>query len=267
MTKRKRTQIYIRIENIGKAYFESIHLHNPGDNRWRDNVPEYLQEKEKQMRWEAMYGTGKYITVVFESDYCGDRDLIEQGIRLLKMATAIHKTEQNPFSALNWNYGSRELPGTCIYNLPETGIAHLHAYISGIFDSALADYCEVKMPFFRLLNREIYNTSKNPAGEFSCFDEMDNTHGVLLVDFISRKYALTVIEKFNVQPGLDSLLEKLAPYSAKDFLWAQHAMADISVYRLNQRFVKSISKFEVLTMKEIIQWFPAMAVELNRVRF
>jgi hypothetical protein len=277
---KQKTQIYVRVENFGLGYFNSINITDT--EQWRDRLPEYLVEREKYDRWVAMYGTDTFINVVFHNDYCSGRDLVGMAYHLMEMTTKLKRGEIsiNPFLSKNWEYGSRNLPGVCVYNQPETGIAFLHAYVSGAFSSKLAEYCNGAMPVFELMNRSIYddsvfNESEHPAGLITRFDELDNNDGILLVDMISKKYCFIMTDTFDPSNAKEEIT-KFTPINASEYIQAfypetvrhQDAITVNHNIKLNKPFKKVMKGFDVLSLEDVREWFPEMQERIPvEVRF
>jgi hypothetical protein len=251
-----KTQVYIKLENIGLGYFDSIQINDP--EQWRDRLPEYVVEKEKYDRWVAMYGTETFINVVFHNDYCSGKNLVNIACHLMEMATKLRSGELdiNPFLRSNWEFGSRNLPGICVYNEPETAIAFLHAYISGSFTSRLAAHCSSGIPFFELVNRSIYDDQPG-AGVIYRFDELDNNDGILLVDMVSKKYCFMMTDTFDPSNAKVEY-EKFVPISALDYLLAFHPVISDKDAKTTKVFKKSMIEFNILTAEDVREWFPEM---------
>jgi hypothetical protein len=254
------------MENIGLGYFDSIQITDP--EQWRDRLPEYLIEREKYDRWVAMYGTDTFINVVFHNDYCSGRNLVGVAYHLMEMVTKLKKgnLDINPFLRKNGEFGSRHLPGICIYNQPETTITFLHSYISGAFmSSKLAEHCSMDIPFFELMNRSIYDDMG--AGVITRFDELDNNDGILLIDFVSKKYAFVMTDTFDPSNAMVPL-QKFVPLASDIYMRAFHpenSFATAVNYmeggknaRLNKKFNRAMKDFDLLSSEDVLEWFPEM---------
>jgi len=268
---KQKTQIYIRLENFGLGYFDSIKINEP--DHWRDRLSEYIIERERYNRWVAMYGTDTFINVVFHNDYCSGRNLVGIAYHLMELATRLGSGELdlNPFLRKNWEFGSRSLPGVCLYNEPETAITFLHSYISGPFSSKLAKYCSAGMSLFDLVNRSIYDDMG--AGVISRLDELDNNDGILLVDFVSKKHCFMMTDTFDPTNAMVHM-EKFTPINATEYLRAflpetPVQLSEQIIYnnpientKFNKPFNKAMKNFKLLSAGDVLEWFPTMQTRI-----
>lgn len=268
---KQKTQIYIRLENFGLGYFDSIKINEP--DHWRDRLSEYIIERERYNRWVAMYGTDTFINVVFHNDYCSGRNIVGIAYHLMELTTRLGSGELdlNPFLRKNWQYGSRHLPGVCLYNEPETAITFLHSYISGPFSSKLAKYCSAGMPLFDLVNRSIYDDMG--AGVISRLDELDNNDGILLVDFVSKKHCFMMTDTFDPTNAMVHM-EKFTPINATEYLRAflpetPVQLSEQVIYnnpientKFNKPFHKAMKNFKLLSAGDVLEWFPTMQTRI-----
>jgi hypothetical protein len=279
MITHKRVQMYIKLPNFGLSYFESIKIADTSNEKWQQNLAAYIVQRERYERWTGMYGTGPFITVGFNADFTSGRDLVMQAYRLMTMAAEVASSGCNPFLGSNWE-NQKYLPGTCIHDDPESAIAHLHAFITSVYDSALSAHVSTGTMFFDLLNRELYNVESNilTAGIFSRLDSIANNDGVLLVDFILQKYCFMNISEMStaLNPAQDKDLFSPVDYKVylnefnpevtpnkyripvKSFLPSQAKETVAVNKKKNKPFHNLMKDFKVLSHKEVIAWFPAM---------
>lgn len=280
MAWKKKTQIYIRMKNFGLAYFKSIDIDNEALFRWQNNLLGYMEERERYDKWVSMFGTDEYITVVFHSDYFSGRNLVAAAHHLLSMATKLVRSDINPFLPDNWEYGSCQLPGSCVYNDPMTGIQFLHSYLSGMFSSPL---CSAEMPFFTLVNKEIYDDCMESSSRsmdvekkdsveirFNACNELDNNDGILLLDFtaLTPGYCFMFTDTFDPTTAVYEM-PKYVPVDARNYMLAFHPEheTNLTVDKLranaenvknNRPYVKAMKDFVVMREHHILDWFPDM---------
>lgn len=63
----QRSQIYLKMENVGQVWAERIELNNP--EVWKDKLPEYLEAQENYDKWKLMFGEGDTIIVAFHHQW------------------------------------------------------------------------------------------------------------------------------------------------------------------------------------------------------
>lgn len=273
----QRSQLYFRIPNIGKAYFDSVGIDNPNSDRYRDDVSKYVIEKERHDKWKELFGDEKNIIVGFHHQWLYGKSFVLVASMILNMLKVLNEKDNdwnnNPFKAESWELGSQNLPRTIDKSNPMEGVKYLQDFISNLFDFELGKYARAGIEGYSLLNGE-------DEGELiTRFDFGDNNDGVLIVDLITSKYCFVNI-------GGDSTVEKLkrmTPVDASAYLKAyypenendcseeelQYAKENnkpekyVENLKINKKFMKRIKGFKTLSVEELIEIFPIMEGELN----
>lgn len=272
----QRSQLFITMENIGKAYFDSINIDNPNCEKWRNDLPNYIIEKEKHDKWKALFGDEDTIVVGFHHQWLYGRSFVLTASMILNMNKAL-KDEYancNPFIAKSWKSGSRELPRTIKSNNPMEGIRYLQEFTSNLFDFELGKYSRSGIEGYSLLNGEF-------EGELMTrFDIGDNNDGVLIVDFTTNKYCFiniggdSIVNKLKRLIPVDAAVYLKAYYpenekdcSINELEYAKEINAPISFtqnFKINKKFLKRFKGFKTLNVDELINIFPDMKRDLTK---
>ena len=271
----QRSQLFLRLENIGKAYFDSVEIDNPDSKHFRDDLPKYIVEKERQEKWKAMFGNEDTIIVGFHHQWLYGKSFVLVASMILNMNKALKPkyAQYKPFNAESWKVGSIALPRTIENNNPLAGIKYLQDYISNLFEFELGQYARLGIEGYTLLNGEDEEL-------ITRCDFYDNNDGVLVVDFTTNKYCFVNI-------GGDSTVNKLkllAPVDASAYLKAYYPENEndcseqeleyakennktekyVENKKVNKKFIRRIKGFETLSVEELIRIFPDMKRELTK---
>lgn len=273
----QRSQIYIKMENIGKSYFNSIEIDNPGSERWRNDVSGYIEKMTECDKWKKAFGDDKTIIVGFYHQWMYGRSLALIASMLLNMNKILKKENStNPFISSNWEFGSRILPLSINANNPFDGIKYLQNLISNMFDFELGKYSQAGIAGFSLLNTE----DEENYQTFTNFTDVDNNDGVLIFDLIENEYCFVNINGDSTV----SKLKYLNPVSAERYMKAYYpefkndcSKEDLEYAKesnkpinfkhntnINKKFLKRFKDFgtAVMTVDDLIYMFPEMEKEL-----
>lgn len=266
----QKSQLYIRMNNIGKCYFDSMEIDNPNSEKWRDNVQGYVIEKEKHENWIKLFGNENTIIVGFHHQWLYGKSFVLVASMILNMNKVLlgqNEYEINPFSFTSWNTKtSGQLPRNC--DSPIDAINYLQIYMSNLFDYELSQYARQGIERFTLLNGEDYEN----GDLITRFDNGDNNDGVLIVDMLENKYCFVDIY------GRSEKLKKLNPVDAHAYLKTYYAETEEDCEkeeiaekkpkfklhtRINKKFLKRFKGFKTLSVQELISIFPVMENEIN----
>jgi len=269
----QRSQIYVRMENIGKSYFQSIKLDDPNNERWRNDAPAYILEMSRYEKWKEAFGDDDTIIICFYHQWMYGRTFVLLASMLLNMNKNLKNKNGyiNPFLAINWTdevFGMNKLPSSVNHNDPLDGIKYLQTFISNIFDFELSKYSRAGIEGFSL-----FNLDENGETEiFTNFTKIDNNDGVLIFDLITNKYCFVNINgdrtvnklKYLNPVGAEKYLKAYYPESIDDLSKEQKKSNEIdeatfiSNTKINKKFLKRFKGYETLTVDELILIFPEM---------
>lgn len=266
----QRSQLYIRMNNIGKCYFDSIEIDNPNSERWRDNVHGYVTEKERHEKWIKLFGNENTIIVGFHHQWLYGKSFVLVASMILNMNKVLmgkSEYEVNPFGFSNWSNVNHSLPRN-VYS-PIDAINYLQAFISNLFDFELIKYSQEGIQRYSLLNGEDYEN----GDLITRFDNGDNNDGVLIVDMLENKYCFV-----DVNGNEEGKFKHLNPVDAHTYLKTYYAETeedcseeDITEkkpkfkghIRINKKFIKRFKGFKTLSVQELINIFPVMDEEIS----
>ena len=266
----QRSQIYFRMNNIGKCYFDSMEIDNPNSERWRDNVQGYVIEKEKHENWIKLFGNENTIIVGFHHQWLYGKSFVLVASMILNMNKILlgkNEYEINPFNFANWNMTKNgHLPRNC--DNPMDAINYLQIFISNLFDYELSKYAREGIERYTLLNGHDYED----GALITRFDEGDNNDGVLIVDMLENKYCFVDVN------ARSEKIKKLNPVDAHTYLKTYYAETEEDCekeeieekkpkfkghIRINKKFLKRFKGFKTLSVQELINIFPVMDEEIN----
>lgn len=280
----QRSQQYIILPNIGKAWAKRIKLNSPEHKDWADKLPEFIAASERYERWKNLFGEKDTITVGFHHQWLYNRSHAFIASRLLFAAKVFKdKKNHNPFSFENWE-DDNYIDGFDSNN-PFSVIEWLKNFMCNAFfdDSKLGDYTRHGIERFSLMNEnDVENNYTNTGEDFTIGD---NNDGVLIVDFLKIGYCFVNIHG-------DSTVEKLPyliPVDVKSYVRAYSpenismmgeddidyeiknngkTLADIEKHckqnlKINKLFFNKFKKeYKLLTTEDLIESFPALEDEL-----
>lgn len=269
----QRSQIYIKLNNIGKSWAKELKIDNATE--WKDKLPEYVQHQETYQKWKQMYGEKDTIVVAFHHQWLYGRSFVLIAANILFAVKSLNKSYTTE-NVLHPEY--RQLTN------PNEPIQWIQNFMSNFFDFELSKYTRTGVERFHLLNEEHLDEDMQNV-YIDNFTSGDNNDGVLLMDFTSKtpKYCFVNIHG-------DSTVDKLPylrPVGAKEYIQTyfqetieglkddeenvEHTAVDLVKFekeakqniRVNKKFLKRIKGFQTLSVEEIIDMFPLMKGELK----
>ena len=63
----QRSQIYIRMINLGKIWAKNLKVESADE--WQNDISGFVKNNEIYDKWKAMYGTGNHIIVAFHHQW------------------------------------------------------------------------------------------------------------------------------------------------------------------------------------------------------
>ncbi|HUU88964.1 MAG TPA: hypothetical protein VMX17_14610 [Candidatus Glassbacteria bacterium] len=267
----QRSQIYIKMENIGKGWAKNMKLDNP--KAWLDRLPEYMEAQEKYNKWKTMYGEGDTIIVAFHHQWLYGRSFPIVASMLLFAAKSFNESSHDKFFSKElWIKGESYGGGRQInLNDPNSLIEWMENYMSNLFDQELGQFARVGVERFTLLSRE--HKEGNNYRYDKDFTIGDNNDGVLIVDIAKVKYCFVNINSYDRGPFL-----MMQPVSALKYIKAYYpeCFEDLDEgdtktpeefsdnCEINTKFAQRFNNYEVLTAQELIEMFPALTEELEK---
>lgn len=257
----QRSQIYIRIPNLGKIWAEKLEVES--SSVWENDIAGFVKNNEIYDRWKAMYGTDKNIIVAFHHQWLYGRSFSMVASNLLFAIKNI--TSANDYS--NMFHKKFDLSN------PNFPIEWMQNYMQNFFDYELSEYTRVGIERMTLLNEEHINFQDLTYSED--FTNGDNNDGVLLMDFTNDilKYCF-----ININDGDNETFKHLCPVNAHTYIKTYYSEDlktlisendSLSIKEvekklkenisINKKFIKRFKSFNnILTVDEIINMFPKM---------
>ena len=277
----QRSQQYIILPNIGKAWSKRMNLDNPEHKNWKDKLPEFVSASEKYEKWKNLFGEKDTITVGFHNQWLYNRSHAFIAAKLLFAAKVFNKDgyKRNPLNLEKWEEDSY-IDGFDS-NDPFSVIKWLKNFMCNAFfdDSKLGDYTRHGIERFHFLNAEDEITGE----DFTCGD---NNDGVLIVDFSKIAYCFVNINNYGSLPNLvpvdvKSYVCSYSPESISeisqediDYETKQNGktLADLEKKckadsKINKLFFKKFKKeYKLLTTEDLIESFPVLESELIKAK-
>jgi len=265
----QRSQIYLKMENVGKAWAEREYLHNP--KAWKNKIPEYVEAQENYHKWKMMYGEDDTIIVAFHHQWLYGRTFPIVASMLL-YASKVFKEDDSKsyFHKSLWKEGHYTGAKDITLDDPHSLIKWMESYISNIMDQELGQYARNGVERYTLLSAE---HEVNDAFRYDKdFTRGDNNDGVLIVDLLETKYCF-----ININSGESINFPNMKPVSALKYIKSYYpeCFEDLAEdetetpevlsqnCEINTKFAKRFEQYEVLTVEELIEMFPDVKGELE----
>lgn len=268
----QRSQIYIRLENVGKAWAKRMNLDD--EKAWKNNIEKYVEYNSYYETWKTMYGEGDTIIVAFHHGWLYGRTFAKVASKILEIAkwsSTITNNSENIFCCdfweAEWAYHNSKLIGD--RDNPHKLIEWIENSISILFDFELSPYTREGNERFHLLNSEEDGISYSKD-----FTIGDNNDGVLIIDFPSNKYCFV-----NINESKDvKLFPYLKPIDASMYLKIQYPESAEDVNqdngkktkkelkdnkKVNAIFLKRFEGFQTLTADDLKVMFPSLKRRIN----
>lgn len=272
----QRSQIYLKLENVGKAWAKRVELNNP--TIWKDKLPEYLEAQENYDKWKLMFGEGDTIIVAFHHQWLYGRSFPIVASMLLYASKVFKEDRKSYFQKQLWKEGNYTGAKDINMDDPNSLIKWLESYMSNIMDQELGPYARSGVEHYTLLNEE---HEVNDAFRYDKdFTSGDNNDGVLIVDLIQTKYCFININNYNKSEGsINENFITMKPVSAIKYIKSYYpeCVEDIGKeddpktpeelsqnYEINTKFAHRFNQYEVLTVEELIEMFPDVKNELEK---
>jgi hypothetical protein len=264
----QRSQLYLKLENIGKSWATNIKLEN--SKEWLDRLPEYIEKQEIYEKWKQMYGDKETIIVALHSQWLFGRSFVLVAAQIMFAVKSFHSgyDSRNPLSE------ERD-----ILKNPNEVIDWIKNYMQNLFDYELSKYARASIERLTLLNEEHIEDNELSYSN-SCLIG-DNNDGIVLMDFTSKvpKYCFMNIHG-------DSTVEQLpylCPVDAHTYLKAYYS-EDLEILakkdeektidktkgeqknniRINKKFLKRFNGYSVLKEEEVVAMFPKLKQQLAK---
>lgn len=271
----QRSQIYIKMENIGKAWAKKVELNN--SKAWKNKIPEYVEACEAYEKWKVLFGEGDTIIVAFHNQWLYGRTFPVVASMLLYASKVFNKDEYKRYFSSNfWSEDRYVETKNVNMNNPLTLIQWLESYMSNLMDQELGPYTRSGFERFIFLNEE--HEAPNVAYRYDKdFTIGDNNDGVLIVDMSETKYCFININSYDNQCINDNF-PYMKPVSALKYIkhYYPECFEDLAEgetetpeklsenCEINTKFAQRFNQYEVLTAEELINMFPKLKVELEK---
>jgi len=258
----QRSQIYIRIPNIGKMWAEKLEVEST--DAWSDDISGFVKNNEVYDKWKKMYGIGDTIIVAFHHQWLYGRSFVMVASNLLFAIKNI-KSSSDYSNMFHQKFD---------HSNPNYPIEWMQNYMQNFFDYELSNYTRAGIERMTLLNEE--HIEDNDLIYSEDFTNGDNNDGVLLMDFTNDilKYCFININTY----GADETFKYLCPVDANAYIKTYYSEDlkklisendTLSIKEvenllknnisINKKFIKRFKSFNhVLTVDEIINMFPKM---------
>jgi hypothetical protein len=260
----QRSQIFIRLENIGKSWANDLELNN--SDKWSDKLPEYIKHQETYKKWKQMYGEKDTIIVAFHHQWLYGRSFVMVASNILFAVKSLNSSYETE-NILHPEYRNLENPNQSIEWIQNT--------LSNMFDFELSKYARSGIERFLLLNEKHLDEDFENAYSDN-FTLGNNNDGVLLMDFTFKnpKYCFVNIEGDSTVRKLKYLKpvdahtylrayrpEVLTDCSEEELEYARENNKPINHaenIKINKKFIKRIKGFKTLSVEELITMFPLL---------
>jgi len=268
----QRSQIYLKMENIGKAWAERVELNNP--KVWKNKVSEFVETNELYEKWKIMYGEGDTIIVAFHHQWLYGRSFPIVASMLLYASKLFKEDKYKSFFQKQlWKEGHYTGTKDITLDDPHSLIKWLESYISNIMDQELGPYARNGVERYTLLSAE---HEVNDAFRYDKdFTRGDNNDGVLIVDLLATKYCF-----ININGGENVNFPNMKPVSALKYIKSYYPECTEDLAEdndepttseelsrnceINTKFAQRFNQYEVLTVEELIDMFPDVKGDLER---
>lgn len=257
----QRSQIYIRIPNIGKMWADKLEVESA--DAWSDDIAGFVKNNEVYDKWKKMYGTNENIIIAFHHQWLYGRSFVMVASNLLFAIKNI-KSSSDYSNMFNRKFD---------HSNPNYPIEWMQNYMQNFFDYELSQYTRAGIERMTLLNEE--HIEDNDLVYSEDFTNGDNNDGVLLMDFTNDilKYCF-----ININDGENETFKHLCPVDANAYIKTYYS-EDLKTLisendtlsikevesllkeniKINKKFIKRFNSFtNVLTVDEIIIMFPKM---------
>jgi hypothetical protein len=266
----QRSQIYLKMENVGKAWAERIELNKP--KVWKDRLPEFVEANELYEKWKIMYGEGDTIIVAFHHQWLYGRSFPIVASMLL-YASKVFKEDDSKsyFHKSLWKEGHYTGAKDITLDDPHSLIKWLESYMSNIMDQELGPYARNGVEHYAFLSAE--HEIEGRLRYDKDFTIGDNNDGVLIVDLITTKYCFIKINggyDDDEKGTIEENFPYMKPVSALKYIKSYYPECFEDLYEgdtatpeelsnnceINTKFSKRFNQYEVLTAQELIDMFP-----------
>jgi len=276
----QRSQIYLKMENIGKAWAKRAELNKPKSKVWKNKLPEYIKAQEDYDKWKLMYGEGDTIIVAFHHQWLYGRSFPIVASMLLYASKVFKEDKYKSFFHKElWienNYtGAKDIQ----MDDPHSLIKWMESYMSNLLDQELGPYARNGVEHYTLLSAE--HEEGGTCRYDKDFTRGDNNDGVLIVDLLETKYCFininggygedepcSINDNFPHMKPVSALkyIKSYYPECFEDLIEGETETPEVLSRNteVNTKFSNRFNQYEVLTTDELIAMFPELKKELEK---